>query len=269
METLEELTVKYQQVTKGVIDYEKYNLYAISHHSTVIEGNTLTEVETQVFLDQGLTAKGKPLMHHLMVKNHLEALQFVVNQAHKKTSLTLSFIKQVAAIVMKDTGTVHNTVLGNFDTSKGDLRLLNVSAGIGGKSYMNYSKVPQAMKELCQDFESHVTAEKLTTNQVNDLAFLLHYQFVTIHPFADGNGRTGRLLMNYIQAFYGKPLTVLFSQNKTDYINALVETRREENIEIFLDFMREQHISYLQNEIARLLEPAITRKYFGGVGLFF
>lgn len=269
MDTLEELTIKYQQITQGVIDYEKYNQYAISHHSTVIEGSTLTEVETQVFLDEGLTAKGKPLLHHLMVKDHLNALQFVVNQAHKKISLTLPFIKQVAAIVMKDTGTVHNTVLGNFDTAKGDLRLLNVSAGIGGKSYMNYSKVPQAMKELCNDFNSRLTAEKLTTDQVNDLAFLLHYQFVTIHPFADGNGRTGRLLMNYIQAFYDKPLTVVFSQNKADYIQALVETRQQENIKIFLNFMREQHISYLQNEIKRFQESNKVKKYIGGIGLFF
>lgn len=269
MEALEDLTVKYQQITQGVIDYEKYNLYAISHHSTVIEGNTLTEVETQVFLDEGLTAKGKPLLDHLMVKDHLDALQFIVKQSHKKSPLTIPFIRQVAAIVMKNTGTVHNTVLGNFDSSKGDFRLLNVSAGIGGKSYMNYSKVPQAMKELCTQFENQLTNKNPTTAQVNDLAFLLHYQFVTIHPFADGNGRTGRLLMNYIQAFYTKPLTIVFSQNKADYINALVETRQQENIEIFLNFMRDQHISYLQNEIIRFQESNKTKKYWGGIGLLF
>ena len=118
METLEELTLKYQQITEGLIDFDKYNQYSISHHSTVIEGNTLTELETQVFLDEGLTAKGKPLDHHLMVKDHLYALRFVISQAQNKAKLTIPFILELGELVMKNTGTTYNTALGSFDTSK-------------------------------------------------------------------------------------------------------------------------------------------------------
>lgn len=269
MDTLEKLTSEYQQVTQNVIDYEKYNQYSISHHSTVIEGNTLTEVETQVFLDEGLTAGGKPLVHHLMVKDHLAALQFIIDQAKNKVPLTTELIRQTAALVMKNTGTAYNTALGTFDTSKGEFRLLNVSAGVGGKSYLNYSKVPQAVKDLCTNLSARFLTEISGVAEVNDLAFLLHYQFVTIHPFADGNGRTGRLLMNYIQAFHGMPLTVLFAQNKVDYINALIQTREEENIDIFLHFMRDQHNQFLKNEISRFRESNPTRKNVKGFGLLF
>lgn len=269
MEALEELTLKYQQITQGLIDFDKYNQYSISHHSTVIEGNTLTEIETQVFLDEGLTAKGKPLSHHLMVKDHLHALRFVISQAQNKTKLTIPFIQELGALVMKNTGTTYNTALGSFDTAKGDFRLLNVSAGFGGKSYLNYSKVPQAMASLCLDFDKQLDNTSLSTSRANDLAFLLHYQFVTIHPFADGNGRTARLLMNFIQAYYGKPLTTVSSQNKTDYINALVRTRHQENIDIFLDFMREQHLAYLQKEIGNFKPSDPIKKDVRGIGLFF
>lgn len=269
MESLEELTLKYRQVTNGVIDYEKYNLYAISHHSTVIEGSTLTEIETQVFLEKGLTAKGKPFRDHLMVTDHLEALKFVIRNAHSHNPLTIKLIQEIASIVLKNTGTVYNTALGSFDSGKGEFRLLNMSAGIGGKSYLNYSKVPEAMKNLCNDFSKQLLNETLTTAQINDLAFLLHYQFVTIHPFADGNGRVGRLLMNFVQSYFDKPMTVLFSQNKAEYIQALVDTREQEDIAIFLDFMRLQHQHYLEDEIARLQPDQTIRKNFGGIGLFF
>lgn len=268
METLEELTLQHESITQGMIDYVKHNQYAISHHSTVIEGNTLTEIETQVFLDEGLTAKGKPLMHHLMVKDHLAALQFVVKKSLEKSMLTVPFIQEIASLVMKNTGTVYNTALGSFDSSKGDFRLLNVSAGIEGKSYLNYSKVFKAMTDLCNDVNKQLVA-RLSTAEINDLAFLLHYQFVTIHPFADGNGRTARLLMHYIQAYYNRPLTVMLSQNKTEYIGALMATREKEDITIFLNFIRKQHIDYLAEEIARLQPSARTTKNIGGVGLFF
>ncbi len=175
----------------------------------------------------------------------------------------------MASRVMRNTGTVYNTALGSFDSSKGDLRLLNVSAGIGGKSYLNYSKVPKALTDLCNDINKQLATTPSSTEEINDLAFLLHYQFVTIHPFADGNGRTGRLLMYYIQSYYHHPLTVMPSQNKTEYINSLIATREQGDITIFLNFMRKQHLDYLVSEIERLQPAHGIRKNMGGVGLFF
>ena len=67
-----------------VIDFNKFNQYAIVHHSSVIEGSTLTENETRLLLDEGLTPKGKPLAHSLMVKDHFDALQFTLEAAKKR-----------------------------------------------------------------------------------------------------------------------------------------------------------------------------------------
>ena len=67
-----------------VIDHNKFNLISIVHHSTKIEGSTLTEIETQVLINEGLTPKGKPLQDSLMVTDHYAALQFAVKEAKAK-----------------------------------------------------------------------------------------------------------------------------------------------------------------------------------------
>lgn len=61
------------------IDFDKFNQYAITHHSSSIEGSILTEIETRLLLDEGVTPKGKPLLHSLMVQDHYNALLFIIN----------------------------------------------------------------------------------------------------------------------------------------------------------------------------------------------
>src|ERR1700740_1393554 len=100
----------------SIIDYDKFNQFSIVHHSTVIEGSTLTENETRLLLEEGLTPKGKPLIHSLMVKDHYNALQFILDEAKKKTPVSVQFIQQINAEVMKNTGSVYNTPLGNIDS---------------------------------------------------------------------------------------------------------------------------------------------------------
>ena len=60
------------------IDFDKFNQYAITHHSTTIEGSILTEIETRLLLDEGITPAGKPLLHSLMVQDHYKALLYVI-----------------------------------------------------------------------------------------------------------------------------------------------------------------------------------------------
>ncbi len=81
---MESLILKYKSLgIADVLHYEKFNLIYISHHSTKIEGSTLTELETQILLDNGLTPKGKPVNDTLMVTDHFKALHFVIEKAKK------------------------------------------------------------------------------------------------------------------------------------------------------------------------------------------
>ena len=92
------------------LDYDKFNEYAIVHHSSTIEGSTLTEIETRLLLDEGLTPKGKPLAHSLMVKDHLGALQHTIKYAEQQQRISTSFIQSINTQVMKNTGKEYETI---------------------------------------------------------------------------------------------------------------------------------------------------------------
>ena len=79
------------------------------------------------------------MIHSLMVKDHYEALRYVMDSAAAKTPVTVEFIQQINARVMKSTGSIYNTVFGEIDASKGMFRKGNVSAG--GTYFPNYDKV--------------------------------------------------------------------------------------------------------------------------------
>src|SRR5260221_11408479 len=114
---------------EDVLGHERFNEYGIVHHSSSIEGSTLTEVETRLLLEEDITPKGKPLTHSLMVKDHYTALRYVLQAAAAKKAISVDFIQQINALVMKNTGSIYNTVLGEIDATKGMFRKGNVSAG--------------------------------------------------------------------------------------------------------------------------------------------
>lgn len=234
------------QLSKN-IDFDKFNQYAITHHSTTIEGSTLSEIETQLLLDEGITPKGKPLLHSLMVQDHYRALLFIIDRAKEKKHIKPEFIQQINAIVMKQTGNIYNTVFGDLDSAKGVFRKGNVSAG--NSYFVGYDKVEALVKKLC-DKISEKFNEASVTEQI-DISFDAHFDLVTIHPFYDGNGRTSRLLMNYLQQHFQLPMCIVFKEDKTEYFESLMETRKQEDITIFRKFMYNQYVKYLSLEIEK------------------
>ena len=248
MELLE-LRDKYIELSSNVLNNEKFNMYSIIHHSNLIEGSTLTLEETYLLLDENLTPKNKPLEHTLMATDHLKAFKYVMGLAEKKTKLTVDIIKKISAMIMHSTGSEISSMGGDFDSSKGDFRKLTVRAG--STIFMNYLKVPSKVKDLV-DFINTNISEVKTFEEKHSLAFKVHFEMVTIHPFADGNGRISRLLMNYVQLYHKEPMSVVLKEDKSDYIFALKETRKIEDINIFTKFMFSQLEKYLKKEIEDL-----------------
>ena len=246
---MESLIIKYKSLgISDVLHYEKFNLISISHHSTKIEGSTLTELETQILLDDGLTPKGKPVNDTLMVTDHFKALHFIIGKARNKTLVSVELIKEINSYVMKSTGGIYNTILGEVDASKGMFRKGNVTAG--SSYFPNYDKVERLTNELVMSINKQINSD-LSVDEKLNLSFDVHFNLVSIHPFYDGNGRTSRLLMNYIQAFYGLPLAIVNSEDKQEYIQALIDTREKEDIGIFRNFMKDQYETYLSHEIKK------------------
>ncbi len=249
---LDKLIDRYKKLgISDVIDHERFNLISIVHHSTKIEGSTLTEIETQVLINEGLTPKGKPLIHSLMVTDHFSALQFVLREADKKVEVSIKLIQEINSYVVKNTGQIYQTIFGEVDATKGQFRKGNVSAG--NTYFPNYDKVISLKNAFVKKVnEEHI--KQLSIEEIINLSFDCHYNLVSIHPFYDGNGRTSRLLMNFIQAYYKLPLAIVYDDSKTEYIQALIDTREKNDINIFRNFMKSQYERLLTIEIKKFEE---------------
>ena len=259
---------RFEKLSKGVIDYDKFNRYSIVHHGSSLEGSTLTEQETFVLLDNQLTPKNKPLEHTLMTVDHHKALLHVLDLAESKKSLTVEDIQIISSLILKNTGSEISAMAGNFDSSKGEFRKATVRTG--NRTFMDYKKVPEKIKELLSFINSNIA--KSTDFKSNSLlAFDVHFQMVSIHPFADGNGRLSRLLMNYVQHYQKQPLTIVFQEDKVNYFEALEKTREDEDIKVFHNFMFNQSYEYFNKEIANLTkeQKKSIPKDFGGLSFLF
>lgn len=233
------------------IDYKKFYLYSIITHSTAIEGSTVTEVENQLLFDEGITATGRTLQEQMMNLDLKAAYEEGIRLATQHTPYSVELLCRLSSIVMKNTGSTYNTPLGSFSAAKGELRLLNVTAGFGGRSYLAYTKVPQALHDFC----SWLNRTKTAIPQDDILAwyrfsFEAHYRLVTIHPWADGNGRMSRLVMNMLQFEQNLIPVKILKEQKAAYIEALNQTRDQGNLQVFLDTMLQLHTHNLQTEIA-------------------
>ena len=229
------------------IDYEKFCMISIVFNSSKIEGCSLTETDTKVLIENNITAKGKPLTDHLMVKDHYNAFLMLKEAAKEKRKLSVDFIKEISSIVMKSTGSNVSTISGDFDTSIGDLRLAQVYADI--KFFPDFSKVPKLLQQLVDNVNDRIDSTQ--GDEIIKLSADLHYNFVNIHPFGDGNGRTARLLMNYIQLYHKEPLIKIFTDDRAAYIDALNETKNKEDLAIFRNFICHQQIKFYEAELEK------------------
>jgi|GEM_PF-326703 len=179
-----------------------------TYNSNAIEGNTLTQSETELVLTKGITVGGKTLDEHLEVIGHKEAIDYIEGLAQKDTEINEWEIKQI-----------HNLILRKINPDEaGSYRTLDVMA-----AGTNYRYPPHyLLSQLMRDFEIWLNSETALKLHPVEYAAMAHYRFVSIHPFRDGNGRTARLLMNLLLIRAGYPIVVIHNQIRNDYINALV-----------------------------------------------
>lgn len=231
------------------LDYEKFYLYSIITHSTAIEGSTVTEIENQLLFDEGISTN-KPMAEQLMNLDLKAAYEqsFVYAKAHAYFSIEL--LCSLAALVMQNTGSTYKTIGGDFSSAKGDLRLLNVSAGRGVKSYLAWQKVPDRLQKFCDWLNTERKAvDKNDIHKLYELSFEAHYHIVSIHPWADGNGRMSRLVMNMIQYEAGCIPSIVKKEKRAEYIQSLAQSQEKDDSKDFIDFMMNHHVDNLQKQI--------------------
>ena len=239
---IEHISKKFSKLTKNIINSEKYIAFSLTHHSTAIEGSTLTEIQVYNLLEFGKTSN-KPFLHHLMVSDFYTAFNFMETAVKNKKTLSFQFIQQLGGLVVHGTGAIINTPVGTFDTTKGDLRLCSVR--VADRYFPDYKKVPNLLKKLVEEIKADIEFAN-TFSLKMEVAFKIHFLFVSIHPFADGNGRTARLLMNYVQKLFNLPYTFIFKEDKAKYYSALENARKKDDITIFYNFMYSQHLKFIK-----------------------
>lgn len=207
-----------------------------TYNSNAIEGNTLSLIETKVVMEDGLTIGGKRLQEHFEVINHSEAISFIEEQ-----------VTQTAELDERTLKTIHHLILKNIDDENaGRYRSINVRISGSQHEPPHFLQVPHDMQELFTWYRQ----EKDRLHPV-ELAALFHFKFVYIHPFADGNGRTARLLMNLILMSHGYPPAIVKAENsqRLTYYEVLetasVKGDTQPFIKLIADCVEESLLNYL------------------------
>ncbi len=203
---------KHRPLTKHALEQLKeYYRIGLTYASNAIEGNSLTETETKIVIEDGITIGGKPLKDHYEAMGHSEAFSFLYDLAKNKTITEADILK------------LHHLFYYRIDEKDaGKYRKVNVL--ITGSTFKppSYSEVSALMKK----FTDKIPAMQKKYHPVEFSAHI-HKELVTIHPFVDGNGRTARLLMNLALLQTGYVITIIPPILRNDYINAIKKSQIE------------------------------------------
>jgi len=187
---------------------------SITHHSNAMEGTTLSFGETKELLEKGATAGGKPLSEQLVILGFAKAYDVVVREAtNSNFKISASFIKDLHYIMFEDALQVSSAFI---EKPIGAYRL--------DERYIKGVDIKlSAPAKIDQDIENLLYKYKKSTLSLEEMASF-HIDFETIHPFADGNGRIGRLLMvfQYIQNDFVPPL--ILNDNRREYLDDLADS---------------------------------------------
>ena len=191
-----------------------------TYHSNAIEGNTLTINETKVVLE-GITVGGKTLREHFEAINHRDAILYLENLVINKEDISQRVIKEIHSLILKDID----------NSNKGFYRNINVMISGANHTPPDHIYLNDLMHNLIQDYKSWKNLHPV------EQAARMHSEFVKIHPFIDGNGRTARLLMNLILMKHGYPAAVLPLSKRLDYYNALDKAHVKNNYDDFINLI--------------------------------
>ncbi len=211
-----------------------------NYHSNHLEGNSLNYGETKALLLFGITAQGKPLKDHVEITGHNEAIDWVLDVVKGDMPLTEAFIRQLHVLLLKEPYTIKSKTAQGLPTSKtiqvGQYKNSDnhVETVTGEMFYFASAlETPAKMADLIAWY-----AAQQARADVNPilLAAEFHYRFIRIHPFDDGNGRTARILMNFILMRFDYPPAVIKTEDKANYF-AVLQQADAGLLEPFVDYI--------------------------------
>jgi Fic family protein len=223
----------YKPISHEILDkLKEYYRIGLTYTSNALEGNSLTETETKVILEDGITLGGKPIRDYYEALGHSEGYDYIYKLANEKD------IKE------DDIKKLHRLFYHRIDDVKaGEYRKEKVF--ISGSKYSLPS--PEQVPELMKQFVSNIkNLEK--NNHPIEYAALVHKEIAFIHPFIDGNGRVGRLLMNLVLLQKGYCIALIPPILRRDYIQGLEKAHTDDKDfrEFIAKIVRETQKDYLR-----------------------
>jgi len=210
-----------------------------NYHSNHLEGNTLTFGETKALILFGITAKGKPLKDHVDIAGHNDAIKWIEELVKQKRPLTENFIRELHQLILKEPYFV------DAITAEGQPTRKQIKVGVY-KTTPNHVRTktgeifrfatPEETPALMTDLINWYREKTQTASNSILLAAEFHYKFIRIHPFDDGNGRTARMLMNFILMQNAYPPVIIKTEDKESYF-AVLRQADAGMIEPFIEYI--------------------------------
>jgi Fic family protein len=221
IDTLKAKIDGYRPIEKGLMkQIRDYFRIGLTFSSNALEGNSLTETETKIIIEDGITIGGKPLRDHFEALGHAEAYEHLYAIAKRKD------------ITEADIKSLHRLFFYRIDAGNaGKYRKQRVI--ITGTDFM--PPAPERIPDLMKSFVEAIPNQRSVNHPV-EFAAILHKEIALIHPFIDGNGRAARLLMNLALLQAGYPLVIIPPILRRDYLDTLNRTHKGDDTQ-FINFI--------------------------------
>lgn len=200
-----------------------------THHSTAIEGNTLVLRQVEQLLAQGRAVGNKELREYLEVQGYADAANWVYGQGIRAgewssgTLISLTELRHVHRLALAPVWDVAPHPSATEKERPGSFRQHDIEPFSGGTRPPDWPEVPALLGDWIADARSLRSAKAASDPEA--LA-RLHARFEQIHPFLDGNGRTGRLVLNLLLVRLGYPPAIIYKGDRSRYLTALQRTDR-------------------------------------------
>jgi Fic family protein len=201
-----------------------------AHHSTALEGNTLVLREVEVLLERGRAVGAKPLKEYMEVRGYADAARWVYSQALRpddwtdESLITLNELRRIHHMSMTPVWGVEPHPHATDAEGPGSFREHDIAPFGGGMTPPSWPDVPALVTDWVDQaagLVERLAAAGAPDPPLPEVVAALHHRFECIHPFIDGNGRTGRLALNLLLVRLGYPPVIVFKRHREAYLSAL------------------------------------------------
>jgi cell filamentation protein, protein adenylyltransferase len=195
-----------------------------AHHSTAIEGNTLVLKQVELLLAEGRAVGNKELSEYLEVRGYADAADWVYGHGIRPGDwksdklITLAEMRQIHTLAMTPVWDVAPHPHATPREGPGSFREHDIEPFPGGMRPPDWTEVAALTRDWIADAQS---IRKVEESTITETLARLHARFEQIHPFLDGNGRAGRLLLNLLLVRLGYPPAIIYKGDRTRYLSAL------------------------------------------------